>query len=41
MNLKPFVASMALALLASGVAAQEINFGVIATDSAATQRERL
>jgi len=40
MKLKTLGACMALALAAFGAAAQDINFGVIATDSASTQRER-
>jgi phosphonate transport system substrate-binding protein len=39
-TLRHLLATAALALAAGGAAAQEINFGIIATDSASTQRER-
>ena len=40
MKLTNLMAAAALAVLSAGACAQEINFGVIATDSASTQRER-
>ena len=40
MKLKTLGACLALAFAAGGAIAQDINFGVIATDSASTQRER-
>jgi phosphonate transport system substrate-binding protein len=39
-SFRSVVAAAALALLAGAAVAQEINFGVIATDAASTQRER-
>lgn len=40
MKLHQLIVPTALAALAACAGAQEINFGIIATDSASTQRER-